>query len=99
ARVLEQLYADRLEDHAAELAEHCAYSSDPNDLAKAEAFCEHAADRAMQVYAYADSVRHLDRALDLHEMRDPDDSAKQCELLLALGSVLILAGDPQRTLG
>ena len=35
ARALESVYASRLDDHAAELAEHYAYSSDPSDLHKA----------------------------------------------------------------
>src|SRR5207244_6873117 len=35
ARALEQQYAERLDEHAAELAEHFAHSSSPEDLAKA----------------------------------------------------------------
>lgn len=43
ARALEELYKGRLEEHAAELAEHFSHSSDPADLAKAVSYGEMAA--------------------------------------------------------
>ena len=94
ARALESQYAGRLGEHAAELAEHFAHSSDRADLTKAVQYAQVAADRAMSVYAYGEAVRHLEQALDVQEVLDPDDQTKSCDLLLALGSALMPAGEP-----
>ena len=96
ARALEQQYIGRLEEHAAELAEHFAHSSDATDLAKAVGYGERAAQRAVAVNAYGEAVRHLERALEVQEVLDPHDRAKRCDLLLALGDALLPAGEPQR---
>ena len=61
--VLEGQYAGRLEDHAAELAEHFVQSTEQEYLGKAVRYAELAAQRAMVVYAYGEAVRHLDAAL------------------------------------
>ena len=97
ARALESQYAARLDEHAAELADHFSYSSDPADLAKAVRYGELAASRASAVSAYTEAVHHLERALQVQEVLDPDDRAKRCDLLLALGGALLPAGEPQRT--
>ena len=96
ARALEERYRVRPEEHAVELAEHFSYSSDASDLAKAIHFGELAADRAMAVYSYTEAVGHLERALEVQEVLDPDDQAKRCDLLLALGRAAISAGQPMR---
>jgi len=96
ARVLERQYGNRLEEHAAELAEHFAQSTDAGDLRKAIAYAERAAARALAVYAYGEAARHLEQALDVQEVLDPDDKAKRCDLLLALGEALLPAGEPAR---
>jgi tetratricopeptide (TPR) repeat protein len=96
ARALEELYASRLEEHAAELAEHFSHSSDPSDLAKAVSYGEMAAHRATSVYAYGEAIRLLEQALKVQEVLDPENKVKRCDLLLALGDVLLLAGDTQR---
>src|SRR5262249_30219994 len=62
-KALELLYGDRIDEHAAELAEHFVQSTEPGDLQKALRFSEQAARRAMQVYAYGEAVRHLEQAL------------------------------------
>jgi hypothetical protein len=93
ARALEEQYTTRLQDHAAELAEHFAHSSDRADLAKSVQYAELAAERAMSVYAYGEAVRHLEQALDVQEVLDPDDQAKRCDLLLALGEAMLAGGD------
>jgi DNA-binding NarL/FixJ family response regulator len=98
ARVLAQLYAAYLEDHAAEIAEHYAHSSDRSDLANAVAYWEQAARQATRVYAHGDAVRCLERAVEVHEFCDPGNLAKRCDLLLALGAALTLSGAPRRTL-
>lgn len=96
ARALEEQYGARLEEHAAELADHFSYSSDPSDLAKAVAYGEMAARRAMGVYAYGEAAKHLERCLQVQEVLDHANTAKCCDLLLALGEALMSAGEPRR---
>ena len=98
AQALEEVYKDRLEEHASELAEHFSYSSDSANLAKAVGYGEMAAQRAMSVYAYGEAVRLLEQALKVQGILDPDDKAKRCDLLLALGDALMEAGEPRRVL-
>jgi len=85
ARALEDIYNNRLEQHAAELAEHFSYSSDRADLEKAVSYGEMAARRATDVYSYGEAVRLLEQALQVQEVLDPEEKLKQCDLLLALG--------------
>src|SRR5262249_10539413 len=96
ARALEAQYAAHLEEHAAELAEHFAQSPDPRDLAKDGHYGELAARRANNVFAYSEAARHFKRAIEIQEILDPDDKARRCDLLLALGQPLALAGEPRR---
>jgi len=95
-RALEAAYGRRAEDHAAELAEHFAQSTDPADLGRALHYAEAAAERALAVYAYGDAARELDRALKLQEVLAPEDDAKRLELLLRLGNVLLGANEAER---
>jgi tetratricopeptide (TPR) repeat protein len=96
AKALEELYASRLEEHAAELAEHFSHSSDASDLAKAVSYSEMAAHRALAVYAYGEAVRLLEQALKVQEVLDPEGKAKRCDLLLAMCDALLLAGETRR---
>jgi DNA-binding CsgD family transcriptional regulator len=96
AAVLEEVFAGRLTQHCAALAEHWSHSSDPADLAKAVAYCELAAEQASRVYAYGEAARHLERALDIQNALDQDNIAKRCDLLLGLGAALVLAGSGRR---
>ncbi len=95
-RALERVYGRRVDEHAAELAEHFANSSDPDDLGKAVRYGELAARRAMGVYAYGEAARHLERALEAQEVLDPDDADRRCDLLLALCRALIPSGESER---
>jgi hypothetical protein len=96
AHTLEILYARHLKEHAVELAEHFSHSTDPTDLAKAVSYAEMAAKRATDVYAYGEAVRLLEQALKVQEVLDSADKAKKCDLLLALGDALLLAGEHRR---
>jgi tetratricopeptide (TPR) repeat protein len=96
AHTLETLYARHPKEHAVELAEHFSHSTDPADLAKAVSYAEMGAKRATDVYAYGEAVRLLEQALKVQEVLDPEDKAKRCDLLLALGDALLLAGEHQR---
>jgi len=95
-RALEEVHARRLEEHAAELTDHFSQSTEEEDLAKALRYGEVAAQRAMGVYAYREAAGHLERCLQVQEVLDPDGRAKRCDLLLALGEALAIAGEPQR---
>ncbi|HLC30540.1 MAG TPA: hypothetical protein VJM51_07150, partial [Dehalococcoidia bacterium] len=96
---LERQYPGRLEEHAAELAEHFAQSTERDYLAKAVQYSELAARRAMGVYAYGEAVKHFEDALQAQEVLDYEDKSKRCDLLLALGEALMPAGEPQRAAG
>jgi tetratricopeptide (TPR) repeat protein len=98
ARALEEVYKTRLEEHAAELAEHFSYSAIEDDLKKAVSYGEMAAKRATDVYAYGEAVRLLDQAIKVQEILNPEDKAKSCDLLLELGKVLSDAGEHRRIL-
>ena len=95
-RALEGVHESRPEEHAAEMAEHFAHSSDTTGLQKALAYSEMAAGRSMAVYAYGEAARLLEQALQVQEVLAPDDRAKRCDLLLALGDALMPAGEPKR---
>jgi predicted ATPase len=96
ARAIEERTGTRLQEHAAELAEHFAHSTDPEDLAKAIHYSEMAAGNAQKVYAYGEAARILQRALQVVEALDANDAGKRCDLVLQLGEALIPAGDPQQ---
>jgi tetratricopeptide (TPR) repeat protein len=98
ARALEEVHARRLDEHAAELAEHYAFSSDTKDLAKAVYHGELAAKRAIDVFAYGEAARQLERALAVQDLVDPDDKGRRCDLLLTLSEALFLAGETDRVI-
>jgi tetratricopeptide (TPR) repeat protein len=98
ARALEIQYAKRLDEHAAELAEHFSHSTDPADLKKAVEYGELAAKRAMEVYAYGEAARLLDQAIKVQKVLNPDDKSKQCDLLLALCNALRFIPDTRRVI-
>jgi hypothetical protein len=98
ARALVTVYGRRVDEHAAELAEHFAQTTDTDDLEQALHYARVAAERAMAVYAYGEADRHLEQALKVQEVLDPDDAAMRCDLLLALGEALLAAGGAGRIL-
>jgi DNA-binding CsgD family transcriptional regulator len=98
ARALEDVHRLRLDEHAAELAEHYVFSSDPLDLAKAVHYGESAARHAMDVFAYGEAARQLERTLVVLDLADPEDRSKRCDLLLALGEALWPDGDTERVI-
>jgi len=98
ARSLEKQYEKRLEEHAAELAEHFSQSTDPADLKKAVEYGQMAAKRALDVYAYGEAIRLLEQALKVQKVLDPEDKVGYCDLLLGLCHVLTIGGEPRRAL-
>ncbi len=98
ARALEEVYANRLQEHAVELAEHFSYSTEPVDLTKAVSYGEMAGQRASDVYDFGEAARLLQQALKVQEVLDLEDKGKRCDLLLALGEALFDTGQPRRVL-
>ncbi|HEY96250.1 MAG TPA: AAA family ATPase [Dehalococcoidia bacterium] len=98
AKALEETYSSRLEEHAAELAEHFSHSSDSADLEKAVSYGEMAAKRATDVYAFGEAARLLEQAIKVQEILDYDDKEKRCDLLMALCEALFYAGEPGRAM-
>ena len=96
AQSLEVQYSARLEDHAVELAEHFAFYSDSDQLAKAVNYSEMAANRAFTVFDYGKAARLLERAIGVQEVLCLDDESERCELLLRSALATTLAGEPQR---
>jgi predicted ATPase len=95
-RAIEAVYARRLDEHAAELAEHFSHSSGQEDLAKAVDYGRRAAQRAIAVFAYGEAARHLERCAQVQEVLDPDDNMKRCDILLELGEALRPSGESTR---
>jgi len=98
AQTLETVYAHRLTEHAAELAEHFSYSPDLNDLGKAVKYGEMAAQRAVDVYDYGEAARLRQQAARVQEVLDPEDKEKICDMLLTLGKTYSLSGEHQHPL-
>ena len=96
ARTIESVHSRRLDEYAADLAEHFVHSTDAGDLAKAVAYGEMAADQAMRVHASGQAEYLLRQALLAQDVLDPDDTVKRCDLLLKLGESLLPQEQPAR---
>jgi class 3 adenylate cyclase/pimeloyl-ACP methyl ester carboxylesterase len=96
AKALEAHYGGRVEDHAAELAEHFSHSSSEEDLQKAVEYSELAAARASEVYAYGEAARLLQQALEVQEVLDPRADERRYDLLMELARVLGSSGQAKR---
>jgi tetratricopeptide (TPR) repeat protein len=95
-KALEEEHGRRLDEHAAELAEHFVQSTEAGDLAKALRYSELAAQRAMGVFAYGEAVHHLEQALRTQEVLDPDDRLKRCDILLSQAEAMLPLEEPGR---
>jgi class 3 adenylate cyclase/tetratricopeptide (TPR) repeat protein len=74
-QAIEILYADRLEDHVAELAHHYERSANAR---KAVEYLARAGQRSVQQSAYPEAVTYLTRALEmLNQLPDGTDRARQ----------------------
>jgi serine/threonine protein kinase/class 3 adenylate cyclase len=96
AKALEEHYTGRVEEHAAELAEHYAHSSSEEDLHKAVRFGEMAAERAASVYAFGEASRLYEQAIEVQEIVAPNDSQRLYDLWMRLGECLLPAGEAER---
>ncbi len=71
-------------------------AGEPALRGKALAYAELAARLARAVYQYGEAVSLLEEALQLQEVLAPNDQAKRCDVILALGEALLSAGEPRR---
>jgi class 3 adenylate cyclase len=89
---LEDLYKDRLESHLSELAHHFCEAAATGVAAKAADYAWWAGEQATALAAYEDAVTNFERALRLFDTL-PEEPARRCELLLALGDARWRAGE------
>jgi serine/threonine protein kinase/tetratricopeptide (TPR) repeat protein len=94
AEAMEQLYADALENHAADLAHHFFQAG--TDMDRAIDYATRAGNRSFDQLAYEEAVKHYKRALQAIELEEPSsEEVRRCELLLHLGEAQVLSGQPQ----
>jgi DNA-binding SARP family transcriptional activator len=90
---LEDLYADNLEPHLAELAHHFYESARPAVAEKALAYARRAAERSLRLLAYEEAARLFGVAIRVLDSIESPDEPLRCELLLALGDAYARAGE------
>jgi predicted ATPase len=96
--VLEHLYGAHLEPHLAELAYHFFLAAPGGEVDKAITYAVQAGgERATTLLAYEEAVGHYERALQVLELKGPDE-VHRGELLLALGDAQQLAFEADRRL-
>jgi tetratricopeptide (TPR) repeat protein len=91
--VLEELYANDLDPHLAELAHHFYSAVPAGDAGKAVQYARRAGDRASTLLAYEEAQRLFAVAIEIVEAHAAGDKVERCELLLRLGDVQARAGD------
>jgi tetratricopeptide (TPR) repeat protein len=92
AQILEDLYQENREAHAAELAHHYVLASSAAPPEKAVGYCRLGAVRAESVYAYEEASRLRCLALKVLRTQRPIDKDAQYEALVALGHSSYNAG-------
>jgi predicted ATPase len=90
AAAMERLYADRLEDHLQELAQHYRRS---NNLEKAVYYLQQAGEQAVRRSVYNEAVSHFTTALELlsNLPHGPRRTEQELVLQVALGPALYTA--------
>jgi DNA-binding winged helix-turn-helix (wHTH) protein len=76
----------------AEIAHHYFEAVPGGDVERAMVWCERAARHAHALFAYEESARHYERALEAHQFSDSGDDARRCDLLLRAGEELHMGG-------
>jgi AAA ATPase-like protein len=89
---LEELYAADVEPHVAELAHHFLQAAAGDYAEKAVDYATDAGARAMEVLAYEEAERLFVGALSALDLLPPDPH-RHAELLLAVGTAQVRAGD------
>jgi tetratricopeptide (TPR) repeat protein len=95
AEAVEQLYAEALKDHAADLAYHFYQAG--GDTEKIIGYSVMAAERATAQTAYEEAVSQYERALRLFEQQQPIDEVRHCDLMLGLGDAYANVGNRSKS--
>lgn len=93
AEVLEELYAQDLDPHLAELAHHLLEAAPAGGAGQAVEYARRAGDRAAGLLAYEEAARLYQMALRALELEAAPDPAVRCDLFLRLGEARMKAGD------
>ncbi|MDX6719729.1 MAG: eukaryotic-like serine/threonine-protein kinase, partial [Solirubrobacteraceae bacterium] len=92
AEALEQLYADDVEPHLAEIAHHFLQGASAGGAQRAVEFAARAAQRAIGQFAYDEAARLYGRAIEVAAAL-PADELRAWELHHGLGEALMRSGD------
>ncbi|MGH2588642.1 MAG: ATP-binding protein [Dehalococcoidia bacterium] len=90
---LEQLYAPDPAPHLTELAYHFWQAAPGGDADTAVVYLRRAGDRALELLAHEEAVRHYETVLHALALQEPVDEQRRCEALLMLGDARERAGD------
>jgi len=93
AEGMEHVYAQDLEEHAADLAHHFYQAGAAADPQKAVRYLTLAGEQALAAVAYEKSVRLYEMALQALDREEKPSETQRCELLLALGEARNKAGE------
>ena len=96
AQAIETIHGDLLQSHAGEIASHYRLAGVIADPEKAVFYAEKAAEASRTVYAWEEASSHYQWALQSFELAGFVDNHRRCDLLLALGEVLVAGGDRSR---
>jgi predicted ATPase/class 3 adenylate cyclase len=94
AEAMERVYARDLEEHAADLAHHLYQAGAAADPEKTVRYLKLAGERAVATVAFEEGTRLYQMALQAMDLQEKPDEALRCELLIALGDIQMMAGDP-----
>ncbi len=90
---LEQGFAERIDEHLAELAYHAYQAAPGGDVAKAVDYATRAGDSAMERTAYEEAARSYEMALLALEHRAGGEESRPADLLLRAGRARFCGGD------
>jgi class 3 adenylate cyclase len=95
-RALEQVHADNLEPHLAELAHHFYEAAPGGDVNKAIDYAQRAGDRAVALLAYEEAAGHYEIALQVLDLKERPAERQRFDLLMALGQAYTRADVPEK---
>jgi len=96
AEATEAVYASNLDAHLTELAFHYRQAGAVANPEKSIDYSVRAGDAAAAVFAWQEAASHFEGALDSLEGAKAPDLHRRCQVLLALGEVLVSTRNAQR---
>ena len=98
-RALEEVHADNLEPHLAELAHHFYEAAPGGNVDKAIDYAQRAGDRAVALLAYEEAAGHYEIALQALDLKERPEERRRFDLLMALGQAYARADVPEKATG